>query len=206
LKKFKGLYRIESSRLAGWDYGSNAAYFVTICTANRNHYFGEIRDGVMQLSEIGVIAQTFWQEIPQHFHFVGLGSCVIMPNHVHGVIIIDKPDCVFGGNSDNGDCCRDVAYNVSTTIPNQSPGITIDEKMSSISPKPGSLSIIIRSYKSAVTKHAHQVDPHFTWQSRYHDHVIRNPESGCRIETYIQNNVKNWTTDRFKNFVLTPNA
>ncbi|MEA3288004.1 MAG: transposase [Candidatus Marinimicrobia bacterium] len=199
-EKFKNTYRIESARLRGWDYGSNAAYFVTICTADQNHYFGEIRDGIMHLSEIGEIAQAYWQEIPQHFHFVGFGSYVIMPNHVHGIVIIDKPDCAFGINTDYGDGngCRDVACNVST-ISGQSPRTTTNDQMSSISPKPGSLSTIIRSYKSAVTKRAHLVNPSFTWQPRYHDHIIRNPESDYSIAQYIQNNVKNWAMDRFYN-------
>jgi len=68
--------------------------------------------------------------------------------------------------------------------------------MSSISPKPGSLSTIIRSYKSAVTKRAHQINPNFRWQSRYYDHIIRNPKSAKKIRQYIQTNAQNWERDR----------
>ena len=88
--KFQNKYRISSARLQHWDYGSDALYFVTICTQNREHYFGEIDDGKMQLSETGKIAYRFWFEIPNHFPFVELGEFVVMPNHIHGIIIIDK--------------------------------------------------------------------------------------------------------------------
>jgi len=89
--KFKGKYRIKSTRLPNWDYGKDAVYFVSICTQNREHYFGEITNGVMQLSEIGKMANKYWLEISEHFPFVELDEFVVMPNHVHGIIIINKP-------------------------------------------------------------------------------------------------------------------
>ena len=94
---FRNKYRIPSTRLQTWDYGWNAAYFVTICTHNRKHYFGEItkpannqNDKKMNLSDIGILAKHFWSEIPDHFPFVILDEFVIMPDHMHGIIIIDK--------------------------------------------------------------------------------------------------------------------
>ena len=78
--------------LQNWDYGWNAAYFVTICTQNRENYFGHIVYGKMHMSEIGQMAEKFWHEIPQHYPFVKSGPFVVMPNHVHGIIIIDKPE------------------------------------------------------------------------------------------------------------------
>jgi putative transposase len=89
-EKFNNKYRIESARLKNWDYGWNANYFVTICTYKRIHYFGKIHDHIVELSEIGKIAHKFWIEIPNHFPFVELGEFVIMPNHVHGIITINK--------------------------------------------------------------------------------------------------------------------
>jgi REP element-mobilizing transposase RayT len=88
--RFKDQFRIPSSRLPKWDYGWNAAYFITICTQKQLFFFGEIVEGKMQLSEIGRIAEKYWKEIPFHFSFVTLGDFVIMPNHVHGIIIINK--------------------------------------------------------------------------------------------------------------------
>jgi hypothetical protein len=73
-----------------WDYGTNGAYFITICTKNRQYFFGECEKGKMKLSTLGAIAQGFWYEIPKHFPFVELGEFVVMPNHIHGVLILNK--------------------------------------------------------------------------------------------------------------------
>ena len=77
-QKYRGKYRIPSARASWWNYGWNAAYFVTICTKNRAHHFGRIIKGKMQLSEIGEIANTCWLAIPEHFPFVELGNHVVM--------------------------------------------------------------------------------------------------------------------------------
>jgi REP element-mobilizing transposase RayT len=166
---FKNKYRIESTRLKGWDYSSPGAYFVTITTKNRICYFGNVENGDMYLNELGEIAKQCFEKIPEHFPFVSLDVFVIMPNHVHGIIII-KP-----GN-DGG--ARDVETLHATSLQPQPPPpqqpetdttsyITApkNKKMASISPKPNSLSVIIRSYKSAVSKQARQIHPDFVWQS-----------------------------------------
>lgn len=189
-EKFQNKYRIASARLQNWDYGWNAAYFVTICTHGREHYFGDIVDGEMQLSEIGQIANKYWNEIPQHFPFIELGVFVVMPNHAHGIVVINKPD--------NG---RTVETLHATSLPKPSPSVknNKNEMMASISPKQGSLSTIIRSYKSVVTKNARKIHADFEWQSRFHDHIIRNDKSFKNISNYIINNPKNWKEDKFNN-------
>jgi len=101
MDKYQGKYRIASTRLRYWDYGSNAAYFITICTKNREHFFGQIKDGKMRLSAMGHIANSCWYEIPNHFPFVELGAHIIMPNHVHGIVIINKPDTTENGKMIN---------------------------------------------------------------------------------------------------------
>ena len=88
--KYRNKYRVESARLKNWDYAWNAPYFVTICTKNRECHFGEIIKGKMNLSEIGMIVDKYWKMIPEHFSFVMLDEYVIMPNHMHGIIIINK--------------------------------------------------------------------------------------------------------------------
>ena len=90
--KYLDKYRIPSARLSTWNYSSNGAYFITICTANRRNYFGEIINAEMQLSKPGEMANQCWLAIPDHFPFVLLDAFVVMPNHMHGIIIIDKPD------------------------------------------------------------------------------------------------------------------
>lgn len=168
-------------RLRNFDYASDGWYFVTICTQNREFYFGEINDQHMVLTGIGEIARQLWTEIPAHFPMAELGEFVVMPNHVHGIIGIHHRRDVA--------CRTDVACNIPTTK---------NQYMASISPKPGTLSAMIRSYKSAVTKRCH--DNHisnFGWQSRFHDHIIRNQEEFDRIERYIMENTANWETDKF---------
>ena len=85
-------YRVPSARAQWWNYADNASYFITICTANRQHYFGKIKNQNMELSDIGSFATKCWFEIPQHFPFVQLGAFIVMPNHVHGIVIIQKPE------------------------------------------------------------------------------------------------------------------
>lgn len=190
--KFQNKYRISSSRLKNWDYGKNGAYFITICTGKREHYFGEIvsvnDENEMQFNEIGKLANEFWSEIPKHFPFVELGNYQVMPNHVHGILIIDKNNVV----DDVIDVVVETLHcNVSTDIKN--------ERMAKISPKPGTISTIIRSYKSVVTKNGHYIHADFEWQERFHDHIIRDSESFERIQNYIENNVANWKDDKFYN-------
>jgi len=91
MKKFRNKYRIQSARAQWRDYGWNGAYFITGCTRHRYHYFGEIRISKMILSETGIIADTLWREIPNHFPFIDLGEFVVMPNHFHGILVMDKP-------------------------------------------------------------------------------------------------------------------
>ena len=99
--KFQDKYSISSARLQNWDYGWNAPYFVTICIKNREHYFGEILDKKMQLSEIGKIVESEWVKsinIRPDMN-LELGEFVIMPNHFHGIVIIGKNRY----NRDDGD-------------------------------------------------------------------------------------------------------
>ena len=192
--KFQNKYRISSSRLKNWDYGKNGAYFITICTGNREHYFGEIvtidYEKEMHFNEIGKLANEFWAEIPKHFPFVELGNYQIMPNHVHGILIIDKKIIV-------DDVINVVVETLQCNISTDDENRIKNEKMAKISPKPGTISTIIRSYKSVVTKHAHYIHADFEWQERFHDHIIRDSESFERIQNYIENNVSNWKDDKF---------
>lgn len=85
---FKNKYRIPSARLQAWDYANEGFYFVTICTKNRILHFGDVVDKKMVLSEMGMIADKCWMDIPKHFPFVNLDKYIVMPNHVHGIIVI----------------------------------------------------------------------------------------------------------------------
>ncbi len=88
-EKFKNKYRIPSARLQNWDYGWDGAYFITICTEHRKCYFGDIVDEKMQLSHAGIIADIIWCEIKNHAKNIKMGAYKIMPNHMHGILILD---------------------------------------------------------------------------------------------------------------------
>jgi REP element-mobilizing transposase RayT len=235
MSKYANKYRIESTRLQNWNYGWNAAYYVTICTLGRKHFFGNIHQGDMYLSKVGQFAKNFWHEIPNHFSFVRLGAFVVMPNHIHGIVVIDKPygfddDPVSVGAVDTRHCLVSTPTAQSapppttpTTAP-PAPTDSIDQKTTEnitdpTNPKitqnqseqnktPGqkrfqnqgknTLSSIIGSYKSVVTKNARKIIPGFGWQSRFHDHIIRDKKAHSNISRYIENNPVNWKDDRFK--------
>jgi putative transposase len=204
-KKFQNKYRIPSTRLQNWDYGKNGAYFITICTGNREHYFGEIvtvdSENEMHLNEIGKLADKFWSEIPKHFPFVELGNYIVMPNHVHGILIIDKTNVIDDiDNAVETLHCNVFIHDEKTLRCNVSTANGIkNEQMAKISPKRGTISTLLRSYKSVVTKNAHFIHADFAWQERFHDHIIRNSESFEKIQNYIENNVANWKEDKFYN-------
>ena len=185
--KFQNKYRIPSARLQNWDYASEGAYFITVCTKDRLHYFGVIENGKMILSNIGVIADLMWYEIKNHAKNIELGEFVVMPNHIHGILILNDNKL-----HDNANATVETLH--ATSLP------TDDNKnqfMSSISPKSNTVSTIIRSYKSVVTKHCNRFGFEFAWQPRFHDHIIRDAQSFENIQNYIANNPANWGKDKF---------
>src|SRR5690606_8315026 len=90
MKKYQNKYRIPSARANWWNYGWNGAYFITICTARRKCFYGNIVNHKMELSRTGILADIFWYTIPQRIPHVELGDFVIMPNHMHGILILNK--------------------------------------------------------------------------------------------------------------------
>ena len=163
-----------SIRLKDYDYSQNCAYFVTIVTRQRACLFGEIMGGELALNEIGKIMQEAWNEIPQHFPNVVLDAFVVMPNHIHGIIIIDAPIYV-----------SHVRARHASPLPPWGP-------------KPKSLSAIIGSFKSAVTNRINKMrETPATpfWQRNYYEHVIRDENDYEAIFNYIASNPINWDKD-----------
>jgi hypothetical protein len=87
---FKNKYRIETTRLTGWDYAAEGWYFVTICTRNRQYFLGDVQGVDVALSDIGLAAAQFWREIPKHFSNAAIDEFIVMPNHVHGIVVIER--------------------------------------------------------------------------------------------------------------------
>lgn len=218
MDKFQNKYRIPSARLQTWDYGWNAAYFITICTANRENYFGKILDGHMVASEIGQIAETEWLKTPglRPDMNLELGEFVVMSNHFHAILFIgeniynqndrgnigdqhdgnDEPDGQRDG-CDERDCgCRDAMHRVSTSSSQSISTNNLPHK-NQFGPQRKNLASIIRGFKSSVTKDAHGINPAFGWQERFHDHIIRDDDEYQRIAYYIINNPANWEDDKF---------
>lgn len=149
---------------------------MTIVVRDRECALGEVKDDTVVLSALGAAAADCWKKIPQHHAGVELDEYLIMPNHVHGIIII------------NDLACRDVQLNVPTKA-------NIRRSLP-VSPRKGSLSVIVRTFKAAVTTWARNNGfGYFGWQARFHDHIIRNEADLHRIRTYVANNPLQWAID-----------
>jgi REP element-mobilizing transposase RayT len=205
--KFQNKYRIPSNRLKGFDYSSHGLYFVTICTKDRIHYFGNIspvetdnypsqnednypsqnQDNYpsqnqnnmdksktdsypsLRLTQIGQIANDFWQEIPKYYPFVELDEFVIMPNHLHGILFFNRPEKSdwtenkFGSQSQN-------------------------------------LGAVVRAFKASVKRYANNSQIEFDWQTRFHDRIIRDDRELRAIREYIIKNPEKWADDDLNAF------
>ena len=203
MDKFQNKYRIPSARWQTWDYGSNGAYFITICIQNRRHFFGEIIDStipdesIMHLNDMGEMAEKYWVEIPQYFPFVSLGNFVIMPNHMHGILIIDNPTIVqtrlIASLSDLQSPTPESTSENNSTPTTKTGGITGDKNPMFHE----NISRIIRWYKGRCSFEIRKTHSDFGWQSRFYDHIIRNSASYENIQNYISNNPRNWNKDKF---------
>lgn len=163
------IHHRRSIRLKNYDYTQEGAYFITICTKNKQCIFGEIEQGEIKLNVLGTIAYECWQEIPQHFPHVKLDSFVIMPNHVHGILWIDR---LIHSDREPREYGKMVA---------------------------GSIPCVIRSYKSAVTKKINHICDHkgtsSVWQRNFYEHIHRSEESLEVVRRYIISNPLNWDDD-----------
>jgi putative transposase len=200
------IQRRRSIRLRERDYSAAGKYFLTICTRNRELIFGTIENKSMILSPIGVIAERYWKNIPRHFPNIRLDKYCIMPNHIHGILIIDRKHEIE----------KPLPVGVQYEIPEDHieplPSIV---SLQSIKPRfhsfqhivPKSIGSIIRTYKTAVTKRCNENGfDQFIWQRNFYDRIIRDDSELKRIQEYIRNNPTNWEIDeenpkknRFKN-------
>jgi len=176
MTQYQQKYRVESARLKGWDYRQRGWYFVTMCAQNHVCIFGEVVGGEVQLSRVGLIAELEMQSLHNHYHNVQVDELVVMPNHVHAIIMIDR------------------AHDFSPTAKMSCPFKSADSAFAS--PKGGSLAAIIRSYKSGVSRRCHELGLNIAWQTRFHDHLLRGDKVIDAVCEYIRNNPANWGVDR----------
>ncbi len=198
----------RKSPRAGWHDYNGGEYFVTICTHNREHFFGTIINHKMNLSEIGIYTAECIVKISELNHDAVVKEYVVMPNHIHLILDVARMGRVGMGRVGMG--CVGMGHcpiptatvmNRDCPIPTaaeQSPqSIEINTEMQRRSLSKGRVSVIIGSFKSAVTKFARQKGMYFAWQTRFHDHIIRNQEEYYRIATYIRENPNKWDEDCF---------
>ena len=165
----------RSIRLKEFDYSNPNWYYVTICTNERINYFGKIVNSKIILSDIGNKAKEFWEQIPEHFDYIELDSFIIMPNHIHGIIIINS---------------RNVQLNIPTKRK--------DNYFSKISSQKGALGIVIRTYKAMVKKWSNEtIYTKFKWQRNYFEHIIRNENDLFNTRRYIALNPFKWEIDKY---------
>jgi len=166
--------RRRSIRLRDFDYSRDGAYFVTICTKGRELF--------LQEPVIHKIASDCWKEISNHFPNVEADEWVVMPNHVHGILLFAEG--------------RGVQLNAPTRHAATSAVRNADSAYSFISPRRGTLGVIIRTYKAAVTSLSHRRGyEDFAWQRNYYEYIIRDEPELSRVREYIRNNPQEWESD-----------
>jgi putative transposase len=164
---FKNKYRIPSARLLGWDYRTAAPYFVTICTKNRQPFFGSIQHGVMVLNPLGQFASQCIDDISDHSGCAIIANQIVMPNHVHAIIELNNPTMEYEP-SHFGPLLK---KSLSSVVNHYKGRVTKFAGQSGVAG--------------------------WSWQPLYHDHIIRNNEEYQRVFNYITNNPKDWETDNF---------
>jgi putative transposase len=164
----------RSIRLKGYDYKQAGAYFVTICTRDRECLFGWVTDCEMRLNDIGRKAQAAWEALPTRFANMFLDAFIVMPNHIHGIILVG-------------------AQFIAPHHSEQNPvGVAPQGAMN----RAPTLGEIVRTYK-AVSTHLirRTMKSDFAWQRNYYEHVIRDDQSLEHIRDYIVNNPARWADD-----------
>lgn len=157
---------------------------MTIVASGRANIFGTLVENSVQLSEAGDIAIQEWVRLPRRFPAVELDEFILMPNHLHGIIVLS-------------DSCRGTGMAETTQIERNAPRVPASEQFAA--PVKGSIPTIVRSYKSSVTQRCQWISriAHGTiWQRNYYEHIIRSEDELNRIRRYILENPINWSTDR----------
>jgi putative transposase len=177
-------YHRRSIRLKTHNYQNGGIYFITICTEQRECFFGDIRHRIVGLSDAGCIIANEWQKTPNIRPYVTLDAWIIMPDHFHAIIQIGDDDNITnertpGLNDERAICFDDerASYHDAPTRPRL---------------LPDSLGSIIGQFKIITTKHIRKINPLFAWQRNYHEHIIRSEDERFRIRRYIMNNPTQW--------------
>lgn len=201
----------RSIRLRNYDYSQPGAYFVTICTYQKQCWCGEIKNGQMCLNQLGKIVADEWLKTPKIRPNFQLDEWIIMPNHLHGIIIIN--DCYsnenkrdLGANQDNnrdlerrdGSIGQDFGVNQDNKGAHQHNNRDLGARNAPLRQKPNSLSSFVAGFKSAVTKRINLLRQNTNipiWQRNYYESIVRDEKSLAAIKSYIINNPSCWQND-----------
>jgi len=193
MTKFQNKYRNESTRAQWWDYANAGAYFITICTAGREWLFGEILNNEMHLSPIGEMVYQEWNVSFDMRAELFCNTFVIMPNHIHAILRIEN-GIVVGTHG--------IVVGTHGRASRQTPTPPMPTNTGVAYRSPKSISSFVAGFKSAATKRINEYrnSPKMpVWQTRFHDHIIRNDAEYQRIYNYIETNIENWEKDKFLN-------
>jgi REP element-mobilizing transposase RayT len=203
----------RSIRLRDYDYSQVGAYFVTVCTHNRTCLFGDVVDGEMVTNDAGRIVQAIWKALPLHYPGVALDEFVIMPKHVHGIIVLDSgvgaqfiapPDADGSEGAINRAPTTDIVLDSGVGAQFIAPlgsGGAINRALTtdalSASDRPPTLGDIVRGFKARSTRLLRRDRGYQrVWQRNYYEHVLRDKGSLSRVREYISNNPLHWAFDR----------
>ena len=189
----------RSIRLRGYDYAQAGAYFITICTHNRTHLFGTIAAGTVLTNAAGNAAADCWLQIPVHFPNVELDQWVIMPNHIHGILVITTP--IEGAFVAEAHTAATAQAQANAAAHLTSP--ETEKPRPPHRPRPsgtaGTIGSIVRGFKIGVTNwHRRQSIAAPIWQRNYWEHIVRAESQMQRIQNYIINNPAQWDTDSLR--------
>lgn len=179
------LFQRKTTRMQGYDYTQPGAYFVTLLTYRRQCLFGALINGVMQLTPLGELASTCWQALESRFQLVQLDEFVVMPDHIHGILMLTEDDSTGRIRARQQETAGSLRTEITSPLP--------------ITPSKGSLGSIIAAYKSTVARlyNGMMKSPRTKiWNRNYHDRIIRNEAELYRIQVYIRENPTNWLANK----------
>ena len=171
MKLYKNKFRVETVRLKDWDYSTPCWYYITVCTKDKKHWFGEVKNGKMILNKLGKTVEKEWLLTAKLRDKVGLDYYAIMPNHIHGIVIIEGDELQRVVETHRDASLRRISNNLSN---------------------------IVRGFKGSCAKAIRKnINKDFNWQPRFYDHIIRNENDLHRIRKYIELNPLKWELDEY---------
>lgn len=197
MEKFQDYYRIPSARAYWWNYDAPGIYFITICSVNQECIFGSILNDEMIVTETGIIVLHEWEKSFELRSELFCDSFVLMPNHIHAVLRIVRNS---HGNSDQPVETHDfpVETHGRASLPIEKTDSPMKYGVAYRPPK--SISSFVAGFKSSATKLINEfrkTSGMKVWQTRFHDHIIRNETEYQKIIRYIESNPKNWKGDKY---------